>query len=58
MKQARLQRWWFPHLRDSLRGRSQLPVRHSGGRRWLLKQVRAARHSSDAVASAKRLTVF
>ncbi len=47
-----------PHVRGSARVRSQLPDRHSGGRRWLLKQVRAVRHSSDAVASAKRLTVF
>ena len=46
-----------PHLRDSARGRSQLPVRHSGGRLWLLKQVRAARHSSDVGVSAKRSTV-
>ena len=46
-----------PHVRSSARVRS-LPDRHSGGRRWLLKQVRAVRHSSDAVASAKRLTVF
>jgi hypothetical protein len=33
-------RWWF----DT-----------AAGRRWLHEKVRAARHSSDVVASAKRL---